>query len=297
MKGSDCARRLHGRSSPRSSSASIVAFAVALRTSPLDRMRPEYSSEVLAQKARDIVAGLGLPSRGLDQAYEFAWNEDLTKYIQDNDKPSPHWNEVLKQSPSPLNFWYRQSPDPLTGLAFHTDLLTPGIVDREDPPPLQSGMTQVELDHRGRLTFFETIPPQREDAPTHAAPVDWKPLFALAGLDPSKFQTTEPLWNWLAASDTRAAWTGQWPESGRPLRVEAAALGGRPVAFMLGRTVAEAVAHAPASPARVNVTIITCCPRSPFGILSAAGLLALKNLRSGRGDRRGAARLAFGMLS
>ena len=273
----------------------IVAFAVALRTSPLDRMRPEYSGEVLAQKARDIVAGLGLPSRGLDQAYEFAWNEDLTKYIQDNDKPSPHWNEVLKQSPSPLNFWYRQSPDPLTGLAFHTDLLTPGIVDREDPPPLQSGMTQVELDHRGRLTFFETIPPQREDAPTHAAPVDWKPLFALAGLDPSKFQTTEPLWNWLAASDTRAAWTGQWPESGRPLRVEAAALGGRPVAFMLAGPWRKPWRMPPPSPARVNVTIITLSVLT-ISILSAAGLLALKNLRSGRGDRHGAARLAFGMF-
>src|SRR5262245_32517276 len=48
----------------------------------------------------------------------------------------------------------------------------------------------------------------------------------------SKLEPAEPLWNWLAASDTRVAWTGVWPESGRPLRVEAAALGGRPVAFM-----------------------------------------------------------------
>ena len=46
-------------------------------------------------------------------------------------------------------------------------------------------------------------------------------------------QPAEPQWNLLAASDTRAAWTGTWPESGQPLRVEAAALGGRPVAFML----------------------------------------------------------------
>jgi hypothetical protein len=273
----------------------IIAFAVALRNSPLDRMRPEYSSEVMAQKARDIVAGLGLPSRGLDQAYQFAWNEDLTKYIQDNDKPSPNWNEVLRQSPSPLDFWYRQSPDPLTALAFHSDLLTPGIVDREDPPPLLSGMTQVELDHRGRLTFFETIPPQREDTPTHAAPVDWKPLFVLAGLDPSKLQMTEPLWNWLAGSDTRAAWTGQWPESGRPLRIEAAALGGRPVGFMLAGPWRKPWRMPPPSPARVNVTLITLFVMA-ISILLAAGLLALRNLRSGRGDRRGAARLAFGMF-
>jgi protein kinase-like protein len=272
----------------------IVAFAVALRTSPLDRMRPEYNGDVLAQKARDIVAEVGLTSRGQDQAYSFAWNDDLTKYIQENDKPSPEWSEILKQSPSPLNFWYRQSPDPLTALAFHSDLLTPGIVDREDPPPLVSGMIQVELDHQGRLTFFETIPPQRGDAPTHAAPVDWKPLFTLAGLDLSKFQSAEPLWTWLAASDTRAAWTGQWPESGRPLRVEAAALGGRPVAFMLAGPWRKPWRMPPPSPSRVNATVLALFALA-ISILSGAGLLAYRNLRSGRGDRDGAARLAISM--
>jgi serine/threonine protein kinase len=272
----------------------IVAFAVALRISPLDRMRPEYSSEVLTQKARDIVTQLGLTSRGQDYASSFAWNDDLTKYVRENDKPSPRWNEVLKQSPSPLNFWYRQSADPLTALAFHTDLLTPGIVDREDPPPLWSGMTQVELDHQGRLTFFETIPPQRLDAATHAATVDWKPLFALAGLDLSNFQTVEPVWNWLAASDTRAAWTGQWPESGRPLRVEAAALDGKPVAFMLAGPWRKPWRMPPPSPARVNATVVALFVLA-ISILSGAGLLAYRNLRSGRGDRHGAARLAICM--
>ena len=272
----------------------IVTFAMALRTSPLDRIRPEYSDEVLAQKARDIVNQLGLPARGLDQAYAFAWDDDLTKYVQDTDKPKPQWNDVLAKSPSPLGFWYRQSPYPLTSLAFHTDLLTPGIVDREDPPPVLSGMTQIALDHRGRLTFFETIPPQREDTPTEAAPVDWKPLFTMAGLDLSKLQTTEPLWNWLAASDTRAAWTGQWPDSGRPLRVEAAARGGRPVAFMLGGAWRKPWRMPPPSPARVNATIIVLFTLA-ISILCAAGLLAFRNLRSGRSDRRGAARLAMSM--
>jgi hypothetical protein len=269
-----------------------IAFVLALRASPLDRMRPEYSSEVLAQKARDVVAQLGQPSRGQDQAYAFAWDEDLTKFIQDNDKPKPQWDEVLAQAPSPLTFWYRQSPDPLTSVAFHTDLLTPGIVDREDPPPVVSGMTQVWLDHRGRLTFFETVPPQREDTPTRAAPVDWKPLFTMAGLDLAKFQAAEPLWNWLASSDTRTAWTGQWPESGRPLRIEGAARGGRPVGFMLVGPWQKPWRMPPPSPARVNATIITLFALA-ISILSTAGLFAFRNLRSGRGDRQGAARLAM----
>ena len=274
----------------------IVFLTLALRTSPLDRIRPEYSGEILAQKARDVLGQLGLPTRGQDQASSFAWNDDLTKYFQDTDKPSPKWDVILSQSPSPLDFWYRQSPDPLTSLAFHTDLLTSGIVDREDPPPVVSGMTQIELDHRGRLMLFETVPPQLEDAPTHAGPVDWKPLFAFAGLDFSRFQSTEPLWNWLATSDTRLAWTGQWPESGRPLRVEAAALGGRPVAFMLAGPWRKPWRMPPPSPARVNATIVMLFALA-ISILCAAGLLALRNLRSGRGDRHGAARLAIGMTT
>jgi hypothetical protein len=41
------------------------------------------------------------------------------------------------------------------------------------------------------------------------------------------------VWNWLAASDTRMAWTGKWPGTGQPLRVEAASLRGKPVGFQL----------------------------------------------------------------
>lgn len=224
------------------------------------------------------------------------WNSDLTKYIQETDKPSPKWNDVLSQSPSPLEFWYRQSGDALTGLTFHSDLLTPGIVDRQDPPPINSGMSHVELDHRGRLTFFETIPPQRVDAPTRAAPVDWTPLFALAGLDQTKFQPSEPLWNWLAGADARAAWTGTWPESGRPLRVEAAALAGKPVGFMLAGPWRKPWRMPPPSPTRVNATVVVLFVLA-IGIIAGAGLLARKNLRAGRGDRQGAARLAACMAS
>ena len=45
----------------------------------------------------------------------------------ENDKPAPDWNKVYTQRPSPLEFWYRQSSDPLTAVMFHNDLLTPGL--------------------------------------------------------------------------------------------------------------------------------------------------------------------------
>ena len=159
-----------------------------------------------------------------------------------------------------------------------------------------SGMTQLELDHEGRLESFETIPPQRVEKPIPKAPVDWSPLFTLAGLDERQLQPAEPLWNWLATSDTRAAWTGTWPGSGRPLRVEAAALGGRPVAFTLigpWRTPWRMPEETkPGDDGHVMALFALA-----IGILAGAGLLARKNLLEGRGDQQGAGRLALGMFS
>jgi serine/threonine-protein kinase len=286
------------------------AFAMTLRASPLDHIRPEYTPEVLEQKARDAVRQLvtsGPPGqagqaagpssgRPRDEAAGFQWNADLVKHVIENDKPAPDWNKVYTQRPSPLEFWYRQSSEPLTAVMFHNDLLTPGLVGQEDPPPIMSGMSYVELDHQGRLTYFETIPPQRLDAPVSAVAVDWTPVFTLAGLDLAQMKSAEPLWTWLASSDTRAAWTGTWPDSGRPLRVEAAALGGRPVAFMAAGPWRKPARVTEATQGR-ETAIVTVLFAIMFGILGGAGLLARQNLRSGRGDLQGATRLGICMAA
>ncbi len=76
-----------------------AAFGMALRTSPLDRMRPEYTTDVLAQKARDAVRQLVSPERPRDEAAGFRWNEDLVKYVREHDKPALDWNTVLHAAP------------------------------------------------------------------------------------------------------------------------------------------------------------------------------------------------------
>jgi serine/threonine-protein kinase len=269
----------------------VVVLGLALRSSPFERLRPEYSRDVLTQKARDAIARLGYDARPRDAAVGFEWNDLLLQSIARSNGPAAQWDRILTQRPSPLAFWYRQSTEPLVGAAFHNDLLTPGIVDRADPPPISSGMIQVNVDHQGRLLFFEAIPPQRLSSAVRTAAVDWTPLFELATLDQTALQPAEPEWTWLATSDTRAAWTGTWPESGRPLRVEAAGFGGRPVAFMVmgdwqipwrmaDETSSETTAYVVVL---LGVTII---------ILAGAALLARRNIQEGRGDRRGAARLA-----
>jgi serine/threonine-protein kinase len=152
----------------------------------------------------------------------------------------------------------------------------------------------VRYDLRGRLVTFFVVPPQVEAAAAgpSAAP-DWAPLFAEAGFDPKRFRPVEPLWSAPFFADTRAAWEGSFPE--RPeiaLRVEAAGYRGRAVYFRqipawtrpertraLGLTPSQRVASL------VGTGLIAV-------MLAISGFIARRNLRSGRGDARGAARLA-----
>ena len=270
-----------------------VTFALTLRTSPFNLIRPELPPEVLAQKTREALARSATTGVRATRRTGFDWDSQLADYAKTHDKPAPQWGTVLSQRPSPLTFWYRRSDEAMIAYAFHSDLLTPGIVDRDDPPPIQSGMINAQLDHQGHLLFFEAIPPQRSDSPTQPETVDWTPLFQLAGLDQSQLQPAQPRWNWLASSDTRAAWTGVWPESGRPLHVEAAALGGRPVAFQISGPWRTPWRMSDPSDSATSIYLVVLLALALL-MLGGAGYLATRNIRDGRGDRRGAIRLGAG---
>jgi hypothetical protein len=147
------------------------------------------------------------------------------------------------------------------------------------------------------LTYFQAIPPQKEEKKKEASAsvktFDWNVLFTEAGLDPSKLQPAEPAWASLAESDTRVAWTGNWPGTSRPLRVEAAAFQGKPVFFSL---IGEWT-----KPDRVTSTEKKSVGQRAgkiismalfFLLLTGSTLLARRNYRQGRGDRAGSLRLA-----
>lgn len=271
----------------------IAGFVLAVRQSPLERMRPQYSAEILAEKAREALRQIGYEEAPRDEAYGFDWDAVLVSHASEGPSPSASRDAVLTGRPSPLRFWYRRSSDTMMAATFHTDLLTPGIVTQDDPAPIMSGMTQVTLDQRGRLIGLEAVPPQRQAVASQPVAVNWLPLFALAGLDASQLQPTDPLWNWLAASDTRAAWTGAWPGSARPLRVEGAALGGRPVAFRLIGSWEEPSRMTDSWQGSQLPAIIVL--GLAIVVLVGAALLARRNLQLGRGDRKGATRLAVAM--
>jgi serine/threonine-protein kinase len=270
-----------------------LATYLGIRYGALERMRLEMTPEVLTEKAREIIAGVGYPERPADSASSLAYDTDFQEFVEKNDKPHPSWDAVLAARPSLLGFWYRQSPDDMLAEGFRDQFLNPGIVTRDDPPTVLSGMINVVLDPQGRLTYFQAIPSQKESSGAQPATLDWNPLFAAADLDPAQFQKAEPTWNSLADSDTRVAWTGTWPGTPRPLRVEAAALHGKPVFFsLIGDWTKPDRMKAPEQSTGKKVQQYLAMVLI-FGFFYGVIHLARVNYRRGRGDREGAFRLAW----
>jgi Protein kinase domain len=269
--------------------AMTAIFVLQVPVQAIDLMRAEYPPEVMLQKAKDIVARIAPGLHRADQEWGFGFDTGVFGDLR-KQKASPDWKTALPERLELLTFWYRQCPEPLTGLMMHDVLLTPGMVYMDDPPFLEAGDLIVELDARGNLVRLERMPDQKLE-PEKGAPashaVDWSPLFAAAGLDLAQFQTAEPLWTSIEASDTRAAWTTSTPG---PLRVEAAGLRGQPVYFQLIRPWKKPDrAPVPGSLSALYLGIATVVT---VVCLSAGVALARRNLEQGRGDRRGAFRLA-----
>jgi serine/threonine-protein kinase len=212
----------------------LVAFyLLAAKTSGIEKMNIPYSAEILNQKARDIVQELGYMTPPADSAQGFSYNHAYVEYLHDNPKLRTSWEAALTGRPPVLAYWLRESPSDMVATEVKDSSLVPGIVDRDDPPPTLSGMVQISLDTQGRLDHLEAMPPEKEGNSAPFAPFDWKVLFQLAGLKQAQFQPATSTWNSLAASDAHAAWTGTWPDTTYPLRIEAASYRGNPVYFAL----------------------------------------------------------------
>jgi len=268
------------------------ATFLAVRESGLRQIRPRYSKEVLSQKAEDILAGLGYLEKPHDSVSGFTYDEDYLDYLLKKEKPGREWGHVLAERPSLLQFWYRQSPKEMLSHGFTNLSLTPGVVTFADPPALFSGMINMRMDETGRLLYFQAMPAEKEEHPSAGAAPDWQPLFAAAGLSMGDFQPSTPQWNPLASSDIRAAWEGKWPGTDRPLHVEAAALRGKVVSFRLtGPWTAPSrmPGPEPTSSQRASEIFGTC-----FVLFLVFGSmwLAYRNYLRGKGDQRGAWRLA-----
>jgi hypothetical protein len=252
----------------------------------------EKPPAVLEDRARELVGQLGHRGDVEDSEIGFRYDHEYFRHLQNaGDRPSS-WDDLRSGRPAVLQLWYRQSPRPLVSLWSN------GRVSWGMPPPEVSGMAGVVYDLRGQLLEFYRVPPQVEEVGEAAPPPDWSPLFTEAQLDPSQLSPAAPEWSPPFYCDARAAWTGHWPERPDiPIRVEAAAHRGQPVWFRIVQPWTR--------PERMQRYEPTAGQRAAkyFGLvivlvlIGVGAALARRNLILGRGDRRGAFRLAMAYVA
>jgi serine/threonine-protein kinase len=277
----------------------VAAPFVAGRFQMLPRLPAPKPPAVLQDRAREFVRSMGIAAEPVDDAWGLGLDWGYLGSVREKDQAPGRWERALAEGTPPvLQFWYRQSPRPIVSL------LPGGRVYAGKPPQDVTDMASVVYDASGRLLRFAAVPPQLEDEKAAAPPApDWSRLFAEARLDPSSLRAATPRWTPPFHTDARAAWEGAWPErKDVTIRIEAAAYRGRPVWFevITPWTQPERMAAMawPKGKLAKQLTFLLVT----LVLMGAAGFMARRNTLLGRGDRRGAFRVAlvlfvFGVLS
>jgi hypothetical protein len=271
--------------------ASLLVLAAIIGLSPystdLGLAPPPKNLPALEAKAQDIIEKAGYTEAPVDHASWFERNYDFMLYhVKALATPIARKN-MAHAAQGVLTFYYRQSPASMA--PANMDLR----VNLFDPPYEVSGMTTVVLDAGGRLIGFLEVPPQVDQTAGAAAEANFTPMIADSGLDAASVKPSEPSWLPPVPFDRWSGWRGFYPEDPHTeIQISAASYRGKPVYFQVigpwsvpWRMGAKALTRS----ARVRGTA-TVLLQALF--LTIATLFARRNLRLGRGDRKGAFRVS-----
>ncbi len=297
-------------------SLAALIVVVLLATRMMQNLGLSESPRVLASRARDHLAELGYSAKPRDEAWGFDVDTAYLEYVREHPE---HWANLPDAGPAAVYFWYRQSPQPLvphradwTGDRFLE-------VDQIRPPLTEPGMVRLRTDSDGTLLQFEaiapdaqllseTLAPSTEDNVRNSATpvnsetsaVDTWPLLldwaqASEPVSEGKLQPAPPTERPHAFANQLAAWSGtglfsSWPDESAT--IEMAALDGTPVMVQTtgpwslnSRSTAQRFSGE--HPVR-SAMLLLWIP----SLMLVAVILAVRNVRLGRGDRRGAMRVA-----
>ena len=278
--------------------ALVLLVVLAGRVSVLGRVPMDDSPDTLADKARQLARQLGYTGAATGRAHGFDIDHDYLRYVREHDRSPSRWSLLSTLQPPAITYWYRQSPRHLSSSDYFSPGIAGGVVTFDEPPYTLSGMVGMRLDPRGRLVYLQAMPPQVDEEALAGAQPDWNALLTAAGLDAARFRPVPPSWTPLGFADARAAWEGVYPDRPDvPRRVEAAAYHGRPISFVLVGPWSRPARMQPFQPrpgervVQAFLIVILLC------LLVGSVVVARRNLRLGRGDRRGAARLALAVIT
>ena len=292
---------LAGRSGTLNTRAAAACLAVVIVLMPLSYMLGERVSMRSYRPLPDSPAALQFKVRehlralGASEAGHWASGVDSNETLLDAAtvlSPAEQTTFLASAPTSPVFFWYRTRPEPLVPLAA----ISP---TRTDPAPT-SGDVSITVNPDGSLISFERQLPRVVDANVEAGPApDWPRIFALAGLDFATFRTMAPrVAGEGATGDTRLAWLEQNGGPLGPRRVEASTFRNTVVSFstVYDTTLREgsSVAIAPGTTMRTLARRVFAIMRDSLLLIGA--VVAWRQVRSGRADLRGAARLGLWLL-
>ena len=243
--------------------------------------------EVLQARARHVLASLGYTAAPGDSVWGIDADPDQQRILAARGSTARRFADSSRIRPTPYRFRYRQSPDDLRPLDVS------GFVRPLDPAPVVPEDALVDLDTLGRLTFLRVVPPLREPQPGAVRAADWQPLLAAAGLADVTLTPAAPDVVPPVAFDERQAWVGTVGDD--PVRFEAAAFRGCVVFAQWGETGGEtppSPGNRTQVPAFAGVVIAALWLLTPLALI----VMARHNVRAGRGDRRGAGRVAMVVL-
>ncbi len=263
--------------------ALIAAVPFARTNVELHSLVPyDLSAETLAAKAREYAAAFGYTASPADRKYDLHWDWD--NIGETNNRTRRRF-----QAEPPLRLGYRESPLPLVA---EPD----GDVTEDRPAPTMAGMIEVWLNSKGELRDFHAVPPQVDRSPA-GGDVDVRAISRAVGFDLSQWTETEPRFTPLYAFDWHKAWKGTHPILQTAITVQAAAWHGRitdlQVLWPWSKPWREPESNTRSWKGAARAVVERAISILIF-LFSA--FLAARNLRAGRGDRRGAWRLAAASL-
>ena len=273
----------------------------------IGRVGVDLPPAALMVKARETIEELGYTEPFMDFAYSFADDSDYLQHIEANDPTTHRWDRLSVKPPSAIYFWYRQSSRPFIPSNIHPTpfIIEPARVWEHEPSPLLPGNVTVRLDPDGKLRKFIVVPPSRDPADSSSRAdssgtgplVDWPRIFEAAALDMADFVATGSEWVPPVNTTQRVAWVPDatienltWID-----RVEAATFRDRVVFFEVISSWTRPFEPQVYRGFQIS-NVVRTCAYTMLTMLIAV-LLAPRNLRLKRSDRKGAARISIFVIA